>query len=83
MAEGTTIVLELTPREAAAVQEMALMYNWHRGDYSKETRAVYDALESVRAGSFDQHRAVTKTEFGSVDLGLLWIEENEDWTIGF
>ena len=78
MKEQTTIILELTPREAAAIEEMALMCSWENGSYKEEVCSIYRALESVRH-EFSEHRTVTKTKFGEVDTGLWWIDDNDEW----
>ena len=75
--EQTTIILELTPREAAVVQEMALMYNWERGEYRDEVQGIFRALDDVRH-EFNQHKTVTMTSFGEAETGLWWIEETDD-----
>lgn len=81
MSEEPTIILELTPREAAVIHEMALMYNWERGEYRKEVRDIYHALDKIRfSAPFNQHSTNTITAFGEPEAGLWWVEDGkEDW----
>jgi hypothetical protein len=47
MNDDTTIVLELTPREAAVLLELTSVVSWSKGDYGEEVEAICRALEEV------------------------------------
>lgn len=42
--EPDTIVLELTPREAAVIRRLSCFFAWEGGDFGSEMRAVFRAL---------------------------------------
>jgi len=44
MEEHDTIVLELTPREAAVIRRLASFLAWDGGDFGPEMRSIYKAL---------------------------------------
>jgi hypothetical protein len=44
MEEDDTIVLELTPREAAVIRRLSCFFAWDLGDFAQEMRAVFRAL---------------------------------------
>lgn len=46
MEDADTIVLELTPREAAVLRKLAMFFAWDGGDFGPEMRAVYMALSN-------------------------------------
>ena len=63
MADEATIVLELTPREAAAIYDFVLTVDWDNGAYGIELKAIYEALTGV-GSAFRQHEPtlrLTKT----------------------
>lgn len=47
MNDNATIILELTPREAAVIYDIILTLDWERGQYQKEIKEIYNALTSV------------------------------------
>lgn len=44
--DDDTVVLELTPREAAVIRRLAAFFAWDAGDFGPEMRAVFQALSS-------------------------------------
>lgn len=42
--DADTIVLELTPREAAVIRPLARFFSWDAGDFGPEMRSVSNAL---------------------------------------
>lgn len=48
--DADTIVLELTPREAAVIHRLSCFFSWDAGDFGPEMHAVFRALsaEDVR-----------------------------------
>ena len=58
MTEETTIILELTPREAAAILGLTSYVSWYRGHYGEEVRNICRALEDVVS---DESTPILKT----------------------
>ena len=69
--EEVTIVLELTPREAAALFEMCLVFKWQHPDYGHEVRSMFKALEEVQRDFADDNNAEAVSVFGEVEGGCL------------
>ena len=44
MDDEDTILLELTPREAAVIRRLSCFFAWDAGDFAPEMRAVFQAL---------------------------------------
>lgn len=44
--EADTILLELTPREAAVIRRLSCFFAWDGGDFGSEMRAVFRALSA-------------------------------------
>jgi len=42
-----TIILELTPREAAVIFDVVSTASWNKGNFSKECRQIKEALHDV------------------------------------
>ena len=78
MSEDTTIILELTPREAAAILEMAGTYSWDRGSYAQDIMNICRALENLYD---DLPRARSYGLLGPIDQGLIWMDDDEYLTI--
>ena len=74
-----TIILELTPREAAAIYTMAWTANWDKGNYGAECREIAEALEDV-CHKFPNICAYMSDESGIVRGGSFWFidEANDD-----
>lgn len=73
MSEDTTIVLELTPKEAMILSEMLGTYSWTKGPHGEAVRDMYIALDEV-SSSFDKcPRAITVTEFGILGYNAIWL----------
>ena len=66
------IILELTPREAAALYEMVCVFSPIRGDYAKETAEIYRALDDVLSAHI-QYSPLSVTQFGPVNAEALWM----------
>ena len=66
------IILELTPREAAALYEMVCVFSPIRGDYAKETAEIYRALDDVLSAHI-QYSPLSVTQFGPVNNEALWM----------
>ena len=75
MADETTIVLELTKREADALLELACTVSWTLGDYGPEMRAIARALEEVLPHQECHARA--KTWFGDLDVEQVFLVEKK------
>ena len=71
-----TIILELTPREAAAINSLIWCANWNKGDYGSECYAIAMALEDV-FDDFKQHDAFVADHCGIAVGGSFWLI-NED-----
>ena len=69
------IILELTPREAAAIYEMTCLFSWNRGDYAKETESVFLALDEVLSTHIP-YDPITVTKFGPVEAEAMWMDES-------
>ena len=81
--EETIIVLELTPREAAAIHSLVWCADWSdKGDYGKECRDISLELDVLHP-SFDHHVAYVADKNGIAVCGSFWLidEENEDENI--
>lgn len=50
-----TIVLELTPREAAVIRRLSCFFAWDGGDFGSEMRAVFRALSDEDVMALIQH----------------------------
>jgi len=74
-----TIILELTPREAAAIRGLTWCANWNKGDYGSECYAIAMALDDV-LGDFKHHEGLVADETGILRGGSFWLidEANED-----
>ena len=68
------IILELTPREAAALYELTDVISWHIGPYGAEIEAIFNALDNVLS-SHIQHNPVASSQFGPVEVGTIWLAE--------
>ena len=74
--DDTTIVLELTPREAAVIYEVFYTSDNQRGDFGKECREIKEALNDV-FNSFAHITAVMCDNMGAVDGESFWfVDEN-------
>lgn len=71
MKEETTIVLELTPREASAIWEMAHTYSWSDGPYGDEVLQIARALDRVRMLLNPDLDSVGT--YGKVLPGAIWL----------
>jgi hypothetical protein len=74
-----TIILELTPREAAAIHSLVWCSDWSKGDYGKECRDIAFELDGVQP-SFNHHVAYVADENGIAIGSSFWLvdEANED-----
>ena len=74
-----TIILELTPREAAVIYTMAWSANWDKGDYGSECREIAEALEDV-GHEIPNFGAYISDEKGILRGASFWFidEANED-----
>ena len=70
------IILELTPREAAAIYEMANMYSWYQGEFGPEVQAIYEALDDVLSAHI-QHNPVSVTQFGPIAGAVMWMRDSD------
>ena len=68
------IILELTPREAAALYELTDIFSWHIGPYGTEIEAIFNALDDVLS-SHIQHNPVVVAQFGPIEAGTIWLTE--------
>ena len=50
-----TIVLELTPREAAVIRRLSCFFAWDGGDFGSEMRAVFRALSDDNVMDLIRH----------------------------
>lgn len=50
-----TIVLELTPREAAVIRRLSCFFAWDGGDFGSEMREIYRALSSEDVVNLIKH----------------------------
>ena len=75
----TTIVLELTPREAAVILELTGVVSWTQGAYRKEAESICRALEQIPESLLPD--AVTYCQFGYLEPGSIWLGEETDLTI--
>lgn len=71
-----TIVLELTPREAAMIYELCYIVNWAEGGYGEAAKDIFYALAIV-SDSFSRHRpwAKSKTCLGTIESGDLLVSD--------
>ena len=53
--DADTIVLELTPREAAVIHRLSCFFAWDAGDFGPEMHAVFRALSSEEVRSLFEH----------------------------
>ena len=70
------IILELTPREAAALYELTDIFSWHIGPYGTEIEAIFNALDDVLS-SHIQHNPVSVTQFGPVAGAVMWMRDSD------
>lgn len=70
-----TIILELTPQEAALIFEMSVTYSWTRGPYGERVRDLYHALRAVEYLMRDHLNIQTVTQFGELDPGAIWLDD--------
>ena len=75
----TTIVLELTPREAAVILELTGVVSWTQGAYRKEAESICRALEQIPESLLPD--AVTYCQVGYLEPGSIWLGEDIDLTI--
>ena len=68
------IILELTPREAAAIYEMSNIFSWHIGPYGTEIEAIFSALDDVLS-SHILHDPTATSQFGPIEAGTIWLTE--------
>lgn len=50
-----TVVLELTPREAAAIRRLSCFFAWDAGDFGPEMRSVFQALSTPEIMGLIEH----------------------------
>ena len=50
-----TVVLELTPREAAVIRQLACFFAWDAGDFGPEMRSVFRALSVTEVTNLIEH----------------------------
>ena len=79
MTDDTTIILELTPREAAVILELTGVISWTQGAYRKEAESICRALEQIPESLLPD--AVTYCQFGYLEPGSIWLGEEIDLTI--
>ena len=75
----TTIVLELTPREAAVILELTGTASWEKGSYANEAKSICRALEQIPESLLPD--AVTYCQVGYLEPGSIWLGEDKDLTI--
>ena len=66
-----TIILELTPREAAVIFDFVSTAAWDRGDFSKECREIKEALHDV-GQEFLHIEALMSDKNGIVENESFW-----------
>lgn len=74
-----TIILELTPREAALILELTGIISWTQGSYRKEAESICRALESIDESLLPN--PCTYTSFGYLEPGAVWVDIELDLTI--
>ena len=76
MTEETTIVFELTPKEAAILSEMLSVYAWDKGPYGETVRAMYYALdEAYPAFIHIKPAPSTVSCVGLLNAADIWLED--------
>lgn len=72
-----TIILELTPREAAAIHSLVWSACWNKGDYGSECREIGEALKDVLP-EFKHLCPILVDYRGIMDGGSFWLIEEEN-----
>ena len=81
MTDDTTIILELTPREAAVILELTGVISWAQGAYRKEAESICRALEQIPESLLP--KPWTYSALGPVEPGLIWLDEELDLTLSY
>ena len=81
MTDDTTIILELTPREAAVILELTGIASWEKGSYASEAKSICRALEQIPESLLP--KPWTYSALGPVEPGLIWLDEELDLTLSY
>lgn len=75
----TTIVLELTPREAAVILAIVGIVSWTKGSYGKEAESICRALEQIPEELLPDPWAYSAV--GIIEPDLIWLDDDVELTI--
>lgn len=77
MTEETTIVFELTQKEAAILCEMLSVYSWDRGQYGELIRSMYFELDKEVSDRAICESPWTVSSVGVLPPGDIWLEDQK------